>query len=166
MNEPQIPHFMPGGLGGVKKMTQEEEDAQNFKITKHIDSMDAELRDRFKALQAIAFECKDLDDEESNEIKEIEIAFENRYKEIYDQRDILINEKADIDTVLLEMFDIRAKKMKDEDYDKLEVTPCDVKAIQNSKGVSDFWIRTILNHNIKDMVSEKDRAILGYLQNI
>jgi hypothetical protein len=56
--------------------------------------------------------------------------------------------------------------MKDEDYDKLEVDPCDVKAIQNCKGVSDFWMRTILNHQIGEMVSEKDRPILGYLQNI
>jgi hypothetical protein len=54
--------------------------------------------------------------------------------------------------------------MKDDDYDKLEVTPCDVKSIQNSpNGVHDFWIRTMLNHPIGQMVTEKDRPILGYL---
>lgn len=57
--------------------------------------------------------------------------------------------------------------MKDADYDKLEVTPCDVKGIQNTpKGVSDFWIKALLNHPIGQMISEKDRPILGYLQNI
>lgn len=129
MDEPQIPHFMPGGLGGVKKMTQEEEDQQNFKITKYIDEMDAEIRDRFKALQAIAVECRALDDEESKEIKELELQFENRYKEIYALREQVINEKSALDKDLIAQFDERAKKMKDEDYDKLEVNPCDVKAI-------------------------------------
>jgi len=57
--------------------------------------------------------------------------------------------------------------MKDADYDKIEVVPCDVKSIQNiPKGVSDFWIKALLNHPIGGMISEKDRPILGYLQNI
>ena len=58
--------------------------------------------------------------------------------------------------------------MKDEDYDKLEVEPCDVKAIQNTPvGVCDFWSKAILNHNVLgSTVSEKDRPILGYLTNI
>ena len=57
--------------------------------------------------------------------------------------------------------------MKDADYDKLEVIPCDVKAIQNMpKGVSDFWIKSLLNHPIGAMISEKDRPILGYLLDI
>jgi nucleosome assembly protein 1-like 1 len=166
MDEPQIPHFMPGGLGGVKRMSQEEIDQQDFKITKYIDSMDPEVRDRFKALQAIAFICKGFDDEETKEIKELELQFENRYKEIYALRDALINEKTGVDMNLVAQFNERAKKMKDEDYDKLEVNPCDVKAIQNCKGVSDFWIRTLLNHSLGQMISERDRPILGYLQNI
>ena len=57
--------------------------------------------------------------------------------------------------------------MKDEDYDKLEIVPCDVKSIQNiPKGVSDFWLKAMLNHPIGDTITEKDRPILGYLQNI
>jgi|TARA_B110000305_G_scaffold37472_1_gene37823 hypothetical protein len=89
---------------------------------------------------------------------------------IYNQRDKFINGKEDdsLDTVILiEEFAKRAREMKDEDYEKLEVVPCDVKAIQNSpKGVSDFWIKAILNHPIGGMVSEKDRPILGYLTNV
>jgi len=65
------------------------------------------------------------------------------------------------------LFDERAIKMKDEDYDKVEVEPCDVKGIQNVPlGVCDFWSKAILNHNIGPMVTEKDRPILGYLINI
>lgn len=50
MEDPQIPHFMPGGAGGVMKMTEEETNEQNLKITNCITNMDAELKDRFKAL--------------------------------------------------------------------------------------------------------------------
>jgi len=91
--------------------------------------MDSEVRDRFKALQTIAIECRGFDEEESKEIKDLELEFENKYKNIYTQREQLINEKKEVDANLVSMFDERAKKMKDEDYDKLEVNPCDVKAI-------------------------------------
>ena len=51
--------------------------------------------------------------------------------------------------------------MKDDDYDKLEVEPCDVKAIQNTpKGVSNFWLNAMLKHPIGEMITEKDRRIL------
>ena len=89
---------------------------------------------------------------------------------IYEQRNKFINglEDETLDTAkLIEEFAQRAEEMKDDDYDKLEVVPCDVKAIQNiPKGISDFWIKAILNHPIGGMVSEKDRPILGYLTNV
>ena len=43
MDTPQIPHFMPGGLGGVGKMTDEEEAQQDFKVSKYHNEMDDEL---------------------------------------------------------------------------------------------------------------------------
>ena len=82
-------------------------------------------------------------------------------------RERIINAKDALPADLIELFDERAVKMKDEDYDKLEVEPCDVKAIQNVPvGVCDFWSKAFLNHNIGAMISEKDRPILGYLTNI
>lgn len=56
--------------------------------------------------------------------------------------------------------------MKDDDYEKLEINPCDVKNIMNGTGVSDFWIRAILSHGIGATVTEKDRPIVGNLINI
>jgi len=50
--------------------------------------------------------------------------------------------------------------MKDDDYEKLEINPCDVKSIMKGQGVSDFWIRAILAHGIGATVTEKDRPIL------
>ena len=42
--------------------------------------------------------------------------------------------------------EIQAKDLKDENYDKLDIVPIDVKAMQNSEGVSDFWLKAILAH--------------------
>jgi hypothetical protein len=106
--EPEIPHFMPGGLGGVKKMTKEEEAAINLKTTKYISEMDKEIADRFKALYALSVQCKEFEDEEDKEIKEIELIYEGKYKEIYALRDGLINEKQDLDMDLVAEFDKRA----------------------------------------------------------
>jgi len=51
MDTPQIPHFMPGGLGSVNKMNDDEEDLLNLKMSKYINDMDNEIKDRFKALK-------------------------------------------------------------------------------------------------------------------
>lgn len=74
---------MTGGAGGISKMTQEEEDKQNYKVTDYINKMDDELKDRFKALKAIQDLCRDFDDEENDEIRKLEIVYEGKYKEIY-----------------------------------------------------------------------------------
>ena len=158
---------MPGGLGSVQKMTEEEEAQQNFKVSKYINEMDNELKDRFKALKAIADDLRQMDDESDKLIRDLEVEFENKYKEIYRQRDELINGKTDVNMQLVQEFDKRAEEMKDEDYAKLEVVPCDVKSIKNCpKGVSDFWMKAMINHSLGNMITEKDRPILGYLQNI
>jgi len=97
----------------------------------------------------------------------LEVEFEHRYKEIYGLREALITGKSELDQTIIAEFDERATQMKDEDYDKLEVTPCDVKGIQNIPlGVNDFWIKAMLNHSVGAMITEKDRPILGYLSNI
>ena len=126
--------------------------------------MDAELKDRFKALKSIQDYVHDYDEEEQKGIRKLEIEFEQKYKGIYQLRDGFINGKVDLDKALIKDFDERAAQMKDDDYNKLEVVPCDVKGIQNTlKGVSDFWIKSLLNHPIGATISEKDRPILGYL---
>jgi len=158
---------MPGGLGGISKMTEEEENAQSFKMSKYINEMDAEVKDRFKALKSISDSLKETDEEESKEIRQLEIEFEQKYKEIYAKRELIINGKCELEEQMIAAFDAQAEKMKDADYDKLEVTPCDVKAIQNiPKGVSDFWIKAMINHPVGETIQEKDRPILGYLSNI
>jgi len=158
---------MPGGAGGISKMTEEEEAQQNFKISDMINKMDDELKDRFKALKAIQDLCRGFDDEENEEIRKLEIVYENKYKEIYQLRNELVNGTTPVDANLVKAFDERAVEMKDADFEKIELTPCDVKAIQGSaKGVSDFWIKAMLNHPIGQSITEKDRPILGYLTNI
>ena len=148
-------------------MAEEEEIKVEHKISKVITEMDEELRDRFKALKSIQDEIHDFDEEEQKEIRKLEVIYEEKYKEIYNLREQFVSAKIDLDSKLIEEFDARAKDMKDADYDKLEVVPCDVKAIQNTpKGISDFWVKALLNHPMGGMITEKDRPILGYLTNI
>jgi len=67
---------------------------------------------------------------------------------------------------LIAAFEERSKEMKDDDFLKVETDPCDVKSIMNSPGVTDFWFRAIINHQLGDLVKEKDRPILQNLVNI
>eukprot|EP00356_Strombidium_inclinatum_P015267 CAMPEP_0170483162 /NCGR_PEP_ID=MMETSP0208-20121228/2894_1 /TAXON_ID=197538 /ORGANISM="Strombidium inclinatum, Strain S3" /LENGTH=354 /DNA_ID=CAMNT_0010756101 /DNA_START=16 /DNA_END=1077 /DNA_ORIENTATION=- len=168
MDTPQIPHFMPGGLGQLgAKLSEDEENKKHLKISNYISEMDAELKDRFKALKSIQDLLLEADEEEQKEIRKLELLYEDKYKEVYALREALISGKADLEPELIKEFDERAALVKDEDYEKVEVTPCDVKSIQNiPKGVSDFWMKALINSPMGESISEKDRPILGYLQNV
>lgn len=164
---------MTGGMDPEKiaKMNEEADTKADMNISKHINELDDELKDRFKALRVMQNQVHELDEEEQKLIRKEEIIFEEKYKEIYDLRHKNIAGAKDLDKAaqdeLIKQFDERAEQMIDEDYKKLEVTPCDVKPIQNSpSGVSDFWVRAMINHPIGQSISDKDRPILGYLQNI
>lgn len=78
-----IPKGALGGMGKTKQYSEEEEAAQTHKITSYINDMDEELRDRFKALQMITMDIQKFDDEEQAQIKELELEYENKYKQIY-----------------------------------------------------------------------------------
>ena len=108
---------------------EDEENTQKLKMSKYIAEMDEEVRDRFKALKSIQDEIHDLDEEEQKKIRDLELQFEEKYKSIYAKREEFINGKIDLDQDLIKQFDDRAIEMKDAEYDKLEVTPCDVKSI-------------------------------------
>ena len=59
---PTKPHFMPGGAGDLKKMSEDETTKAEHKMSKTINSMDDELKDRFKALKMIMDDCHELDE--------------------------------------------------------------------------------------------------------
>lgn len=116
---------MPKGMG----MDQGEEDKHQLKLSKYINEMDAEIKDRFKALKSIQDLLQQADEEEQVEIRKLELEFELKYKEIYSIREKIINGKQDLPTDLLAAFEERAKEVQDDDYEKVEITPCDVKSI-------------------------------------
>lgn len=63
--------------------------------------MDDELKDRFKALYVLQETCKDLDEEEQKEIRKLELEYESKYKQIYAQRERIINSKDTLPTELV-----------------------------------------------------------------
>ena len=126
------------GLGGLdpakmQKMNEEADAKSDLNISKHINEIEDELRDRFKALKVIQNMLHDMDEEEQREVRKQEIIFEEKYQEIYEMRRKYINADPQMDkelaAKLIEEFNVRAEQMKDEDYNKLEVSPCDVKPI-------------------------------------
>ena len=142
---------MFGGMGKMGKMGDVNDDYHknlNNKLMNYIKEMDAEVRDRFMALKVLEDQLTDIDEEESKQIRKVEIGYEELYKDIYAQRASIVNGTGDIDPKLIQQFDARAEKLKaDEGYEKVENIVCDVKSIQNiPKGVSDFWVKVMQNH--------------------
>ena len=74
----------------AKAKYKDEEIKIEHQISKTINDMDAELKDRFKALMTIQNDMKKYDEEHSVEYRKIEVEFERKYKEIYGDRDLLI----------------------------------------------------------------------------
>lgn len=74
----------------------------------------------------------------------------------------------DVDPELVKAFDQRHEEFKDDKYIALETQICDVKDIQNTKkGVTGFWMRAMLgNDEVSHTISEKDRPILAYLEDV
>ena len=54
------------------------------RISKCIDDMDEEVRDRFKAIKMLYDECCQLDDEEQHEVRQLDILYNELYKELDD----------------------------------------------------------------------------------
>lgn len=69
---------------------------------------------------------------------------------------------------LIKSFDERRVIFNDGSFPEVEVALCDVKDIQNSHyGVNGFWLKALCaNSHVSHNIHEKDRPILGYLQDI
>ena len=109
-----------------------------------------------------------LDEEEDLAYRAIERKYEVLYQKVYEKRGAIITGATMPDEATMAKFEEMKNNLMDEGYDKLEVPICDVKDIQNtSKGVSSFWVRAFVAHqNLQHEISEKDRPILAYLENI
>jgi nucleosome assembly protein 1-like 1 len=110
----------------------------------------------------------ELDEEEDSEYRKLELKYDKLYQEIYEERRKIVMGEIPPNDDLLQEYGKRAEELKDDDYPKIEVGPCDVKDIQNTTaGVSGFWLKAMLNHpGISRIIQEKDRPILMYLVDI
>jgi nucleosome assembly protein 1-like 1 len=141
-----------------------------FKICRDINNMGESVRDRFKAMFTQYEQANQLNDEEEKEHRALELKYEKLYQEVYAKRALLLSgEKSAVDAELIMKFDERAEIFEDkETFPDVETRHCDVKEIQNTPaGVSGFWLKAMCaNQMVASHVHEKDRPILGYLQNI
>lgn len=150
------------------KTTLDDPENKKFemKLNKVIGDMPEEVRDRFKALRVIQDENNQLDEEDEENQRQLDLKYDEQYKPTYDLRSkILTGALEEIPQDLIDEYDKRAEELNDEEYKNLDVEICDVKAMQNSpSGVPGFWLKVLLNANhTKDLVFEKDRAILQSL---
>lgn len=140
-----------------------------LRMSKDIIAMPEKVRDRFKALKVLHDQCTDLDAEEEKSFRAIELKYEVMYQEVYKQRAQLLSGEIEVSAESLEQYKFREEKLKDEKFAEVEIDkPCDVKAIQGSaKGVADFWPRVLeSNGSVMKHVTDKDRPIIGYCNNI
>jgi len=140
-----------------------------LKLCKDICNMPEEVKDRFKALKVLTDELHNLDTEEDVAYRAIERKYELKYAEVYQKRTALLKGDVTPDPAVTERFEeMKTKMTNDPEYESLEVPICDVKDIQNTtKGVSGFFLRAMLAHqNLQHEISEKDRSILAYLEDI
>ena len=126
------------------------------------------VKDRFKALKVLTDKLHALDEEEDIAYRAIERKYELLYQKVYEKRAALLKGDAQPAEETLAKFEETKAKLIDDQYESLEVPICDVKDIQNTvKGVSGFWLRAMLAHsNLSHEISEKDRPILAYLEDI
>ena len=74
--------MLPPGMASMDpakfaKMNENQETKSQLKLSEHINKMDDEFRDRFKALKVIQDLMHDADEDEQKQIRKLEIEFEN-----------------------------------------------------------------------------------------
>jgi len=154
---------------GEAQMFRDPEQAElELKMHNMIKKFPEEVQQRFMAVKVLYDQTGDIEDEQEKEFRALELKYEKKYQEIYEKRFQVINGKAENDPKLVEEFDARAELLQDDKFKELEVDICDVSGIQNTpSGVSGFFMKAMLaNGSIGSTITEKDRPILGYLENI
>ena len=116
-------------FGKMAKGNEDHDLRLELKLSKYIKEMDAELRERFQALKVMEDQLRKADEDEAKEIRKLEVEYEALYKDIYAEREAIVTGKTEPNATLIQQFDARAEKLKDEDYEKVEQIICDVKAI-------------------------------------
>ena len=118
-----------------------------LRLSKDINAMPEEVKDRFKALKVLTDQLHELDEEEDKAYRAIERKYELLYQKVYAKRAALIKGDTQPEEAQLTKFEEMKTALMDDDYETLEVPICDVKDIQNTlKGVSAFWLKAMLQH--------------------
>lgn len=97
----------PGASLPVKSDLKDPDTVEmELKLSKDINAMPDEVKDRFKAIKVLYDQVNDLNDEEEREHRLLEIKYEKLYQEVYKKRAaLLIGDNSAVDTDLIKLFD-------------------------------------------------------------
>lgn len=101
-----------------------------LKMCKDINAMPEEVRDRFKAIKVLYDEVNEIDQEDDEEYRKLELEYEKLYQNVYAKRALLLKgDPSSVSEELIKKFDERHQLMMDQKYTELEVAQCEVKDI-------------------------------------
>ena len=139
-------------------------------MSKYINEMDEEVKDRFKTLRVLADQCDKMDDDMQVEVRQLDVLYNELYVEIDEQRSQIINGNYEMYQDLLEQFNVMAKQQQqDPKFKDIMAAEVDLQATLKSQGtgVKNFWLTALLNHpNISKKIQEHDKKLLVELKDI
>ena len=104
-------------LDDFERMTEKEELSKELIMSNYINSMDPELKDRFKALKILMDEASKYDQNLQFETRKLELEFEKKYNQVYDMRTRFVNGEKGIEGLdqkqLVREWDKKAELLKD-----------------------------------------------------
>lgn len=151
------------------KKTEKEIKKYEMKISNTINSMDENVRDRFKAMAYLSDQLAELSKKYEEEAKQIEFEADQADKPLYQLRSMIIQgQDIDTDDITTDEFDKRLEEIKDEEYDKITVK--EYKSVINlveHKGIPGFWLTAMkFNPVLGVQIEKKDEKLLKDLYDI
>ncbi|TKR76224.1 hypothetical protein L596_017394 [Steinernema carpocapsae] len=139
-----------------------------YTIPEHMKATTKKQRFNARALKKLQVESIKIEAEHAKQLHFMEVRFQERLNEIYEQRKLIINgEKTPTEEEAnFPLFNSKEKNYQDA-FDKLEQIWNEKNLADDVKGIPNFWLNVLLNYSITErMISLKDRKALAHLTDI
>lgn len=151
------------------KKTEKEIKKYEMKISNTVNSLDENVRDRFKALAYLSDQLAELSKKYEEEAKQIEFEADQADKPLYQLRSMIIQgQDIDADDITTDEFDKRLEEIKNEEYDQITVKEYkNVINLVEHKGIPGFWLTAMKFNPVLGMqIVKKDEKLLKDLYDI